>query len=176
MAAGVGAHSSVTRWYIMLQTHSHTHTHTQTWNIHCHSHTPHSLTVTTHTCTHSHTEYQIRVKLLDSEPHVKSISSVKHCKSLCPSVSVSYLCACACMCLCVSAWLTAPQTPTCQDAHSGSSQLPTAEGLLDGSQKCSVSFSCPAPELQDTCLCLIPFPQVTRHWARKVGVTRWWKM
>jgi len=95
---------------------------------------------------------------------VKPISSVKHCKSPHPIVPMSYQRVCLCVRACVSAILTAPQTPTCQDAQSGSSQFPTAWGLLDGSQKCSLSFSSPAPMLQDTCLCLIPFPQVTRHW------------
>lgn len=64
---------------------------------------------------------------------------------------------------CVSAGLTSPQTPTVQDAHSGSSQVPTAGGLVEGSQERSLSFSS-VLAVQDTCLCLTPFPHVTRHW------------
>lgn len=60
-------------------------------------------------------------------------------------------------------WLTAPQMPTCHDAHSGSWQLSVAAGLVDKSQYCSLSFSS-SPPMQVTSLCFIPFPQVTRHW------------
>lgn len=68
----------------------------------------------------------------------------------------------------MAAGLTSPHTSTLQDAHSGSSQVPTVGGLAEGSQKRSLSFSS-ALVVQDTCLCLTPFPQVTRHWAREAG-------
>ena len=109
MAAGVGAHSSVTRRYIMLHTHTHTHINLKyTLSL---PHTTFTYCDHTYTCTHSHTEYQIQVKLLDSEPHVKPISSVKHSKSLRHSVSVSYLCAGVCVHVCVCVCLKDLQLP-----------------------------------------------------------------
>lgn len=75
-------------------------------------------------------------------------------------------------CTCVSAGLTSPQTPTVQAAHSGSSQVPTVGGLVEGSQERSLSFSS-VLAVQDTCLCRTPFPQVTRHWE---GGGKWHEM
>lgn len=153
------AHFAVTFRCIRLQTHTHAR------NLHCLSYTPHSLSLATHIFTATHTHIH---RVTHRHSHMQPISSVKQ-RIASPRRSVSawlsYLCTCA--------PLTAPQTPTCQDAHSGSSQLPTAGGLPGPSQRCSLRLSSLAPVLQDTCLCLIPFPQVTRHWRREIRVESW---
>lgn len=126
---------------------------TQELEIYTVTPTHHILFDHTHTCTHTE-----RVTDMSQTPRQKAthethfLSQTLHQVTLPQCFHVLSVC------------LTAPQAPTCQDAHSGSSQLPTVGGLLDGSQKCSLSFSSSAPILQDTCRCLIPFPQVTRHW------------